>query len=470
MNDGANRKGSGSRLSQDQHIGKNHRLGIGNGNSRLGSDTLVHRSLIRPAQINQTAATGTLVPAIFARGLCRHEIPSPVRSRKEVFAMSMRSQLQSHRMTSSLSGIKPSHTWRPELGLALAFVLVLFVPFIAQAQTVKSVTAGDSSIQIGGTRKNPTVAVAPDGITNAKVGNGALSPAKITGTAATLGSNDFTGTQTIAIDGGGGDSRLLNVTQTGSVGGTAVVVSTSTIAGEGILTQCTGNPNDDCEGIIAIGFSEGVDARGNTAVRANGNLTGVQASSATGTGVAARSGTGTAGSFDTTSGNILLGTSTGTNKFRVDAAGNVFATSYNIGGADFAESVEPAGRKDAYHSGDVVVIDQAAQRRVDLAREPYSTLVAGIYSTKPGVLASRYSMDDPRLAKEIPLAVVGIVPCNASAENGPIKAGDLLVTSATPGYAMKGTDRSRMLGAVLGKALEPLPKGKGVIQVLITLQ
>jgi hypothetical protein len=27
-----------------------------------------------------------------------------------------------------------------------------------------------------------------------------------------------------------------------------------------------------------------------------------------------------------------------------------------------------------------------------------------------------------------------------------------------------------MLGAVLGKALEPLPAGKGVVQVLVTLQ
>jgi hypothetical protein len=35
---------------------------------------------------------------------------------------------------------------------------------------------------------------------------------------------------------------------------------------------------------------------------------------------------------------------------------------------------------------------------------------------------------------------------------------------------MKGTDRARMLGAVVGKALEPLSEGKGTIQVLVTLQ
>jgi hypothetical protein len=35
---------------------------------------------------------------------------------------------------------------------------------------------------------------------------------------------------------------------------------------------------------------------------------------------------------------------------------------------------------------------------------------------------------------------------------------------------MKGTDRARMLGAVVGKALEPLREGTGLIQALVTLQ
>jgi hypothetical protein len=38
------------------------------------------------------------------------------------------------------------------------------------------------------------------------------------------------------------------------------------------------------------------------------------------------------------------------------------------------------------------------------------------------------------------------------------------------GYAMKGTERSKMLGAVLGKALGNLDSGTGVIEVLVTLQ
>jgi hypothetical protein len=42
------------------------------------------------------------------------------------------------------------------------------------------------------------------------------------------------------------------------------------------------------------------------------------------------------------------------------------------------------------------------------------------------------------------------------------------VTSARAGYAMKGADRRKMLGAVAGKALEPLENGTGKIQVLVT--
>jgi hypothetical protein len=45
----------------------------------------------------------------------------------------------------------------------------------------------------------------------------------------------------------------------------------------------------------------------------------------------------------------------------------------------------------------------------------------------------------------------------------------LLPASSAPGYARKGTNRQRMLGAVVGKALEPLGKGSGAIQALVTL-
>jgi hypothetical protein len=157
--------------------------------------------------------------------------------------------------------------------------------------------------------------------------------------------------------------------------------------------------------------------------------------------------------------------------FRVDGHGTVHANGgFRPFGADFAESVAVKGSTKQYAPGDLLVIDPSGERLLSLSQTPYSTLVAGIYSTQPGVVASTHRVDEALPKNEVPLAVVGIVPCKVTAENGPIVAGDLLVTSSATGHAMKGTDRARMLGAVVGKALEPLREGTGVIQVLVTLQ
>jgi hypothetical protein len=158
-------------------------------------------------------------------------------------------------------------------------------------------------------------------------------------------------------------------------------------------------------------------------------------------------------------------------KARIDSSGKgFFDGGTQTGGADFAESVSVGGGKDNYEPGDVLVIDTTADRQLTLAKTPYSTLVAGIYSTKPGVTATPHTSEDPRLATEIPVAIVGIVPCKVTNQNGPIARGDLLVTSSTPGYAMRGSDRTMLPGAIIGKALQPLSGAKGKIEVLVTLR
>jgi hypothetical protein len=154
-----------------------------------------------------------------------------------------------------------------------------------------------------------------------------------------------------------------------------------------------------------------------------------------------------------------------TNNGEVHANGGLFPS-----GADFAESLRVGGKREDYAPGDVLIIDSAGSRQVTRSTQPYSPLVAGIYSTKPGVLASPHGMGGADTATQVPLAIVGIVPCKVSAENGPVETGDLLVTASTPGHAMKGTDRGRMLGAVVGKALQPMHEGTGLIEVLVTLQ
>ena len=69
-----------------------------------------------------------------------------------------------------------------------------------------------------------------------------------------------------------------------------------------------------------------------------------------------------------------------------------------------------------------------------------------------------------------PVALTGRVYCQADASGGPIEPGDLLTTSDTPGHAMKVIDHTKAQGAILGKAMTSLKKGKGLVLVLVTLQ
>jgi hypothetical protein len=59
------------------------------------------------------------------------------------------------------------------------------------------------------------------------------------------------------------------------------------------------------------------------------------------------------------------------------------------------------------------------------------------------------------------------VPVKVTDEGGPIQPGDLLVTSSTPGHAMRWDPESGEPCNFVGKALEPLESGTGVIQVLL---
>jgi len=139
-------------------------------------------------------------------------------------------------------------------------------------------------------------------------------------------------------------------------------------------------------------------------------------------------------------------------------------------GAGYSQSVSVTGAATNYQPGDLLAIDPSGSRSFMLASTPYSTLVAGVYASTPGAVVTVHSLDDTSGAGEVPLAVTGIVPCYASAENGAIQPGDLLVSSSTPGYVMKGTDPTQMLGAVVGKALDPLPAGTGTILILVGLK
>jgi hypothetical protein len=67
------------------------------------------------------------------------------------------------------------------------------------------------------------------------------------------------------------------------------------------------------------------------------------------------------------------------------------------------------------------------------------------------------------------VASSGYLLVKADATAFPIAKGDLLVASSTPGHAMKAP-RPAEQGTIIGKALEPLQVGTGLIKVLLMLR
>ncbi|MBI1742162.1 hypothetical protein HYR54_03740 [Candidatus Acetothermia bacterium] len=172
----------------------------------------------------------------------------------------------------------------------------------------------------------------------------------------------------------------------------------------------------------------------------------------------------------TTACNIFRGQNQVGNLVRIDSAGKGFFNGgTQTGGADFAESMRTTDDPATLQPGDVLVIDPGHARAVKKSSAPNSKLVVGVYSVKPSILAIADHHIDDSLTGEVPVAVVGIVPTKVSAENGPIQIGDLLVSSSTPGHAMRAPNNPAP-GTIIGKALATWESGNGVIEVMVMLR
>jgi hypothetical protein len=109
-------------------------------------------------------------------------------------------------------------------------------------------------------------------------------------------------------------------------------------------------------------------------------------------------------------------------------------------------------------AGDLLVLDALVPGQLRRSDAPADVLVVGI--------ALGAATTDDSGALEAPVAVTGLATVKADAQYGAIRAGDLLVSSATPGHAMKAPD-VLAAGTVIGKALEVLEAGTGLIKVLV---
>jgi hypothetical protein len=119
------------------------------------------------------------------------------------------------------------------------------------------------------------------------------------------------------------------------------------------------------------------------------------------------------------------------------------------------------------HPGTVMVIGESGIAFP--CGQPYDHRVLGVVSGagdfRPALLLDRQGGPTRR-----PIALMGKVFCRVDADLGPIRPGDLLTTSSTPGHAMRAGDTMRAAGAMIGKALASLDAGKGMIPIIAMLQ
>lgn len=166
----------------------------------------------------------------------------------------------------------------------------------------------------------------------------------------------------------------------------------------------------------------------------------------------------TAAFFSKHMGNLTAGRFEGD----VEVTGDIRLTN-----ADCAEDFNTSSAEDL-DPGTVMTIQEGGSLK--MSQSAYDKRVAGVISgagnCKPGIILGRQKLSN----NKAPVALMGKVYCKVDARYSPIDVGDLLTTSPTPGHAMKAADHVRAFGAVIGKALDSLDAGQGLIPILVALQ
>lgn len=291
-----------------------------------------------------------------------------------------------------------------------------------------------------------------------------------------------------------GGSGILGLSSKGNAPG---VVGQSTADGSGVLGLCSkenaagvvGENTENGIGVLGLcskGNGPGVAGRNTT----GGNGAGVSGESTGSDGVLGKShsehhggvsgvndggGTGVFGLASKGGGAGVLGQSTadGPGVLGIGRIAGSFRGDVEVSGdirlvnADCAEEFDILGAEEI-EPGTVMILGQ--EGFLEASQEPYDKRVAGVISgagdVKPGIILDKKHSRGNRL----PIALLGKVYCKVDAQYHPIEVGDLLVSSPTPGHAMKAADPLKAFGSVIGKALRPLQAGQRLVPILIALQ
>lgn len=331
------------------------------------------------------------------------------------------------------------------------------------------------------------------GLNASNLATGVVPSARISGTYAQTVklsnlSNTYSGASAVLKTSAAAPDAVLSGANTGSGIGVSGTTSGTTSSSYGVF------------GTAIDGFAYGVHGRklgsaGGLAVYGNNESGGGSGVS----GVNGGTGIGTWG-YSVNYNGVGADTGRTDHNYGLYTTDNLYSSNYHLAGA-IMQVVENGGDQ-AVELGDVVVIDGVAapstawappKIRVRKAEEANSSGVLGVVASsypEEWFTASTSATGDVTESTDIPLAdggpiapgrhllvvVQGPAQVKASAEAGAVTPGDPLASSGLEGFASKAaTTGSQGIdgvqpGTMLGKALEPLGEGRGLIYVFVTLQ
>lgn len=258
----------------------------------------------------------------------------------------------------------------------------------------------------------------------------------------------------VEVDGDSGGGGYIGVRNTN--GSNRVVIDGYSTAGGGGLSIYDG---DGTETIEMLG-AESTGAGGQILMRSGTGVTTIQLDSDA-------AGTGYLAIYDAAGvANIILDGD-------VSGDGRITTQVLQItGGSDLSENFEINGAKDTLMPGMIVSIDPKNVGELVLCQQAFDKRVAGIVSGAGGVKTGMLmGQAGTKADGKHPVALTGRVYCWVDADaGGAVEAGDLITTSSTPGHGMKVSDSTRASGAIIGKAMSSLEKGKGLVLILVSLQ
>jgi len=156
----------------------------------------------------------------------------------------------------------------------------------------------------------------------------------------------------------------------------------------------------------------------------------------------------------------------GPNGLAAKFEGKIRTEVLEITGADVAEKFPVS---EEVKPGMLAAVDPDNPGKLCLARGAYNRCVAGVVSGAGGLPTGAVLGNLPGQEDAMPVALSGRVWVYCDANEQAIEPGNLLTTSKRPGYAMTVTNFEKAHGAIIGKAMTRLEKGKMGL-VLVTLQ